>query len=210
MGSTKAVMCPRHMACLETSLGMVYVQNSRIQARSGGKPPFHLDWQLELVWKKLWTVSSFAHRNLCSISAAAHWEHWLWTGFLPARSSCSCNSCLPACKATARKQPSFPRKGKVNAQASRQYLPRTLPVPAGPHQMQDSSPCGTESRVVLITKSICLTAGICSLSGVTKQNHLYEETKSCIFNAVSKVKNVFLLFSLCKCTSQESPRYKKP
>lgn len=63
MDSTKAVTYPRHMVHLETNLSTVYIQNSRIQARSGGKPPFHLGWQLELHWKKLWNVSSFAHRT---------------------------------------------------------------------------------------------------------------------------------------------------
>lgn len=108
MGNTKAGTYPHHMGHLETNLSVVYVQNSRIQARSGGKP-FHLGWQLELCWKKLWNVSSLAPRNLHSIPAAAHREGWARSSSLPARSSCSCSS---GCHPAARKaQKLLPFKG---------------------------------------------------------------------------------------------------
>lgn len=131
MGSTKAVTYPHHMVCLETNLSMVYVQNSRIQARSGGKPRFHLGWQLELHWKKLWNVSSFAHRNLRSISAAAHRERWPRTGSLPARSSCSFDSRCRFTTRQARKCPSFQRNRESNAQGPQQYLHGTPSILSG-------------------------------------------------------------------------------
>lgn len=143
MGSTKAVMYPRHMVYLETNLSMVYVQNSRIQARSGGKPRFHLGWQLELPWKKLWNVSSFAHRNLRSISAAAHRERWPRTGSLPARSSCSHDS---GCRFTTRqagKHPSFQSNRKPNARAPQQYLH----IPFPPHLGDGTWDCMQQALV---------------------------------------------------------------
>lgn len=130
MGSTKAGTYPRHMGHLETNLSMVYVQNNRIQARSGGKP-FHLGWQLELCWKKLWNVSSFAPRNLQWISAAAHREGRARSGSLPARSSCSQGSdCHPAAR-QAREQPSFQRHRQPRAWAHQWDLCGTFSSPAG-------------------------------------------------------------------------------
>lgn len=93
------------MGHLETNLSTVYIQNSRIHARSGGKP-FHLGWQLELCWKKLWNVSSLAPRNLHSIPAAAHREGWVRSSSVLASSSCSCSSgCRPAARQAGKRLP---------------------------------------------------------------------------------------------------------
>lgn len=131
MGSTKAGTYPHHMGHLETNLSVVYVQNNRIQARSGGKLHFHSGWQLELCWKKLWNVSSFAPRNLHWISAAAHRECQARSGSLPARSSCSHGSGCRSAPRQARKPPSFQRNRKPRAWTPQWYLRGTFSSPAG-------------------------------------------------------------------------------
>lgn len=85
MDGTKAVTYPCHMVHSETNLSMVYIQNSGIQARSRGKPPFHWGWQLELHWEQLWNVSSFTH------GTCARFQQLLGrnAGPRPSRSSCS-------------------------------------------------------------------------------------------------------------------------